>query len=50
MEENAQTGLLTFDLDTLSLRDVTKTYDEINEFLSFLTDLKIEMEEVDDDE
>lgn len=39
---------INFDLSNLDLHELIKVYEEINEFLSFLNDNKIVIEEEDD--
>lgn len=46
MEES----LVDFDISKLSLKDLVSVYENINLFLRYLDDNKIEQEEVDEDE
>lgn len=41
---------VNFDLSVLSLQELIETYNNIDEFLTFLNDSKIEVDEKDEDE
>lgn len=46
MEES----LVDFDISKLSLKDLISVYENINQFLKYLNDNKLEQDEVDEDE